>query len=215
MIAKLSGILDSVSENALIIDVNGVGYQVFASRRTLSRVGQVGEPVSFFIQTQVREDAITLYGFSDNVEQEWFNLLTSVQGVGAKAGLSILSVVVPEKLGFAIASGDKAVLTQADGVGPKLATRILTELKDKAGKIDLAPKPASGAAITNSSSESSEELAQDEGAIDHDVVSALVNLGYGRTDAYTAVRQAKEKANDNQNSDLQALIKLALKELSS
>lgn len=218
MIAKLSGILDSVSENALIIDVNGVGYQVFASNRTLARLGQNGDPVSLYIQTQVREDAITLYGFSDHAEQEWFKLLTSVQGVGAKAGLSILSVVAPDKLGFAIASGDKAVLTQADGVGPKLATRILTELKDKAGKIDLAPQNSGNvvtAADVNVAADAQSFPEGDDLSVDNDAVSALVNLGYGRTDAYTAVRQAKEKANDNQHADLQALIKLALKELSS
>lgn len=217
MIAKLTGILDSVSQNALILDVNGVGYKVNASSRTLSRIGQVGDAVSLLIETQVREDSITLFGFSEQAEQEWYRLLTSVQGVGAKAGLAILSVVPTDKLGFAIASGDKAVLTQADGVGPKLALRILTELKDKAGSIELSASmssiPSSAAANNAGAATDTAEIV-DTMSIDHDVVSALVNLGYGRTDAYTAVRQAR--ANDNESTqDLQTLIKLALKELSS
>lgn len=215
MIAKLTGILDSVFMNTLIIDVNGVGYQVSSSNRTLTKLGTKGDPVSLLIETQVREDSITLFGFADQSEQEWFKLLTSVQGVGAKAGLAILSVVDPSKLAFAIASGDKAALTQADGVGPKLATRILTELKDKANKMDLS---ASGAGSVTTSdikvvkSEDGSEVEENH-SLDQDVVSALINLGYGRTDAYTAVMQAKNKSNDN--NDLQSLLKLALKELTS
>ena len=138
MIAKLSGILDSVAQDFLIIDVQGVGYHVFASPRTLSRIGEKGDSVSLLIDTHVREDHIHLFGFADAGEQQWFRLLTSVQGVGAKAGLSILGVCAPDQLAFAIASQDKAALTRADGVGPKLALRILTELKDKAAKIDLS-----------------------------------------------------------------------------
>ena len=203
MIAKLSGILDSVAEDCLILDVSGVGYQVFASARTLSRAGQAGDTLSLLIETHVREDAITLYGFGDATEQQWFRLLYSVQGVGPKAALAILSACPPDQLGFAIASGDAAALRRADGVGPKLATRIVTELKDKAGKIDLAPK-AKGAKLTPGAP-------APEPAVDQDAVSALVNLGYGRSDAYTAVLQARQKANDNGN--LQEIIRLALKEL--
>ncbi|MBU0800660.1 MAG: Holliday junction branch migration protein RuvA [Alphaproteobacteria bacterium] len=209
MIAKLSGILDSVAAGSLIIDVNGVGYQVFASSRTLAQVGQHGDPVSLLIDTHVREDHIHLFGFVDAAEQEWFRLLTTVQGVGAKAGLSILSACPPDRLAFAIASGDAAVLRQADGVGPKLATRIVTELKDKAGNIDLGNvMPKKGA----------KGKAADTGAampvsVDNDAVSALINLGYGRSDAYAAVMQARGKANDN--GDLSELIRLALAELSA
>lgn len=206
MIGKLSGIIDSFAEGYLILDVQGVGYLVHASRRTLSRLGQKGEAVSLLIDTAVREDAITLYGFIDAAEQQWFRLLTSVQGVGAKAGMAILSVCPPEKIGLAIAAQDKAALTQADGVGPKLAARILTELKDKAAGLQgignatpaMRPQNVSGGAEAPSSE------------LDQDAVSALVNLGYGRSEAYTAVLRAKEKANDN----LQDLIRLALKEIS-
>ena len=125
MIAKLSGILDSVAQSTLILDVNGVGYLVHASARTLAQAGQAGDPLSLLIETIVREDAFNLYGFREAAEQEWFRLLTSVQGVGAKAALAILSVSPPDQLGFAIAAGDKTALTRADGVGPKLALRIL------------------------------------------------------------------------------------------
>src|SRR5262249_3865506 len=121
MIGKLSGIVDSISGNQLIIDVQGVGYVVQASVRTLTRIGNKGEPVSLLIDMHVREDALTLFGFIDAAEQQWFRLLTSVQGVGPKAGMAILAACPPERLGVAIAAQDKAALTQADGVGPKLA----------------------------------------------------------------------------------------------
>lgn len=204
MIAKLSGIMDSAGQDFLILDVNGVGYQVFASGRTLSRV-QKGEPVSLLIDTHVREDHIHLYGFMDKAEQEWFRLLTSVQGVGAKVGMAILGACPVDRLGFAIASGDAAFVRQADGVGLKLATRIVTELKDKAAKIDLAPPPKSAGKIT--------KIVEPAPAanVESDAVSALVNLGYGRADAYSAVLQVRDKANDN----LSEILKLALKELGS
>ncbi len=205
MIAKLSGIMDSAGQDYLILDVNGVGYQVFASGRTLSRV-QKGEPVSLLIDTHVREDHIHLYGFMDKTEQEWFRLLTSVQGVGAKVGMAILGTCPVDRLGFAIASGDAAFVRQADGVGPKLATRIVTELKDKAVKIDLAPPPPRA---TGKVTKLTEEAPPAN--IENDAVSALVNLGYGRADAYSAVLQVRDKANDN----LTEILKLALKELAS
>ena len=144
MIGKLSGIIDSFKDNHVILDVNGVGYLVFASNRTLARIGSKGDPASLLIDTHVREDHIHLYGFADVAEQEWFRLLTSVQGVGAKVGLAILAVCPPEKLALIIASGDKAAITQADGVGPKLGVRILTELKDKAGKMEISGNMGQG-----------------------------------------------------------------------
>lgn len=205
MIAKLSGIMDSAGQDYLILDVNGVGYQVFASGRTLSRV-QKGEPVSLLIDTHVREDHIHLYGFMDKTEQEWFRLLTSVQGVGAKVGMAILGTCPVDRLGFAIASGDAAFVRQADGVGPKLATRIVTELKDKAVKIDLAPPPPKAIGKVTKLTEETPPA-----NIENDAVSALVNLGYGRSDAYSAVLQVRDKANDN----LSEILKLALKELAT
>lgn len=203
MIAKLSGILDSAGQDSLILDVAGVGYQVFASGRTLSRAGLEGDPLSLLIDTHVREDHIHLYGFVDAAEQQWFRLLTTVQGVGARAALAILSACPPDQLGFAIASGDAVALRRADGVGPKLATRIVTELKDKAGKIDLGMQPKG---VRMASAAPAPSVAN----LDQDAVSALINLGYGRSEAYAAVAQVKQKHED---ADISTLIRFALKEL--
>lgn len=200
MIGKLSGIIDSFDTGHLILDVQGVGYVVNASSRTLAQIGSVGDAVSVLIITNVREDAITLYGFADAIEQQWFKLLTSVQGVGAKAGLAILAACPADQLSFVIASQDKAALTRADGVGPKLATRLLTELKDKVSGLDLGGSgaPVAGGTVAPS-------------GLDQDAVSALTNLGYASADAFRAVQANKDKANDN----LQTLIRLALQELSA
>ncbi len=209
MISKLSGILDSVHENYIILDVGGVGYQVFASSSTLAQCTGTGEPLSLLIDTHVKEDYIKLFGFKSAAEQQWFRLLTSVQGVGAKAAMSILTACPPDQIGFAIAAGDKPAIQRADGVGPKLATRILTELKDKAGKIDLAIKPK-GVAVSIAANEGTSNT-------DQDAVSALVNLGYQRVDAYEAVMIVKTnlgQSNDNAEIAVGEMIKLALKELS-
>ncbi len=208
MIGKLTGIIDTYGEDYLILDVSGVGYLVKASARTLSRIGSRGDPASLLIDTNVREDAITLYGFADEAEQKWFRLLTSVQGVGAKAGLSILAVCPPEKVALAIAAQDKAALTQADGIGPKIATRILTELKDKATNMDLSSAAAKSADTKKA------PAAPENTGIEQDAVSALINLGYARSDAYTAVIQARASTEEGANDNLQDLIRRALKELS-
>lgn len=214
MIGKLSGIIDYFDTNSLILDVGGVGYVVLASSRTLSSIGQVGDAASLLITTNVREDAITLYGFADALEKQWFALLTSVQGVGAKAGMAILAACPADQLGFAIAAQDKAALTRAAGVGPKLATRILTELKDKAGKIDISVG-AQVVTASKSSKEGSVQVSENFG-VDQDAVSALTNLGYSSSDAYKAVMAAQEKANDNEtDAGLQSIIRLALQELSA
>lgn len=213
MFAKLSGIIDSIAQSSLILDVQGVGYLVNASPRTLGRLGQSGDTVSLLIDTNVREDAITLYGFVDAAEQEWFRMLTSVQGLGPKAAMAILGVCPPEQLGFAIASGDKTAITRADGVGPKIATRVITELKDKAAKFDLQGSVGKVQASDIAASDADTPPAGEMPNIDHDAVSALVNLGYSRSDAYQAVLNAKKKSNDN--SKLDDIIKVALKELAS
>lgn len=209
MIAKLSGILDSVASDSLIIDVNGVGYQVFASARTLARIGGKGDKISLLIDTHVREDRIHLYGFADAAEQEWCRLLTGVQGVGMRVALAILGSCPVEKLAFAIASGDAATMRQADGVGPKLATRIVTELKDKAGKMAFSnPAP-----LPRKKDAAPVDTAAPASDVNNDAVSALINLGYPRAEAYSAVLLAGQKANDNGN--LQELIRLALRELTA
>lgn len=214
MIGKLSGIIDFFDTSSLILDVGGVGYVISASSRTLSSIGQVGDTASLLITTNVREDAITLYGFADALEKQWFALLTSVQGVGAKAAMAILAACPADQLSFAIAGQDKAVLTQASGVGPKLATRILTELKDKAGKIDVSV----GAKIKNNETDTNDATVQvsESYGVDQDAVSALTNLGYSSMDAYRAVLKAQEKINDgNEEKNLQSIIRIALQELSS
>ena len=204
MIGKLTGTFDTIKNNQLLLDVNGVGYIVFASGRTLSKIGVKGDTCSVLIETHVREDHIHLYGFADAIEQEWFNILTKVQGVGAKVGLAILSVASPNDLSLAIAAQDKSAFTQADGVGPKLGTRIVTELKDKVGAIDLSPTAVSSnttAMPVNDHDNTQEAL------------SALVNLGYGRSEAMIALSRATK--NLPEEADLGALIKQGLKELSA
>lgn len=204
MIAKLKGLVDSLGDDHAVVDVGGVGYLVFCSGRTLGRL-QTGTAAALHVETHVREDHIHLYGFADVGERDWFNLLTTVQGVGAKVALAILSVAGPEQLLQTIAAQDKAMLTRASGVGPKLAVRILTELKDKAGKMSLGgfvPSPG-GAAISVPVSAG--------GAVMEDAISALVNLGYKRLEAFEAVGVVAKELGEGAESS--ALIRHALKRL--
>jgi Holliday junction DNA helicase RuvA len=210
MIAKLRGILDSAGADYAVIDCNGVGYLVFCSRRTLGLMGGPHETVSVHVETHVREDHIHLYGFADTAERDWFRLLTTVQGVGAKVGLAILSVLSPDQVATAIAAGDKALLARADGVGPKLAARIASELKDKVGGIALGP---AAIGLAPSGPGIAVRPAETGGAATADAVSALVNLGYGRTEAFTAVARAGGKL--GADATVSALIPAALRELAS
>lgn len=187
MIAKLTGRIDSASSDSVVLDVGGVGYLVFCSARTIAAVGSVAGTVSIPIETHVREDHIHLYGFLDEAERGAFRLLTTVQGVGAKLALAILSVLPADDLAQAIAAGDRAALTSAPGVGPKLGVRILTELKDKAA---LIAAPLGVASALAQAAPTSASTASPTGAAAADAVSALVNLGYGRTEAYAAVARA-------------------------
>ncbi len=204
MIGKLSGTLDSVSDGIALVEVNGVGYVVHASNRTLQRLGPNGGLVSLLIETQVREDAINLYGFAEKAERDWFRLLTTVQGVGAKVGLAILGVLSPDDLSLAIAAQDKAAITRAPGVGPKLGARIVAELKDKAGSVGNELS-ASAVSAANGSGKAGAGPTED-------ATSALVNLGYRRTEAYTAV--AKAAREQGAKATLDSLIRAGLKELS-
>jgi len=201
MIAKLRGVVDAVGEDWAVIDVNGVGYLVSCPGRTLAAL-LVGQAAALFVETQVREDRIQLFGFADAGEREWFRLLQTVQGVGGRVALAILSALAPDRLVQVIAAGDRAAITRAEGVGPKLAARILTELKDKAGNIALGalakPKPGTAAAPAATP--------------DLDAVSALVNLGYGRAEAFGAIASASRTLGAGASID--ALIKAGLKELS-
>jgi holliday junction DNA helicase RuvA len=201
MIAKLAGVVDQIGPEAAVIDVGGVGYLAFCSTRTISRLPAVGSPASLLIETHVREDHIHLYGFADAAEREWFRRLTTVQGVGARLALAILSAITPEQLGLAILAQDKAALTRADGVGARLATRIVTELRDKVG---------SGAAFATPSMPAGPLSDADPGPA-ADAVSALVNLGYRRSEAFSAVAVASRRLGGE--ADAGALIRAGLQEL--
>ncbi|CAA7625625.1 Holliday junction branch migration protein RuvA [Magnetospirillum sp. UT-4] len=204
MIAKLKGLIDTLGDDFAVVDVNGVGYLVFCSGRTLGRL-QPGAAAALHVETHVREDHIHLYGFLEAGERDWFNLLTTVQGVGAKVALAILTVATPDQLLQTIAAQDKAILTRASGVGPKLAVRILTELKDKAGRMALgAFAPASGPVAAAGAPVPA------GGALE-DVVSALVNLGYRRLEAFEAAGVASRELGEG--ADVGALIRQALKVL--
>lgn len=204
MIGKLTGRIESISGSQIILDVGGVGYLVSCSAHTLRLAGAVGDTAALWIETQVREDAISLFGFAEAAEQGWFRLLTSVQGVGAKSALSILGILSPERLAGAIASGDKAALTAADGVGPKLGLRIVTELKDKVAHLALP------AALPGSKTGA---VPLPHSGMTDDALSALLNLGYRRMEAFAAVASAHEKL--GADAKLDALIRAALAELSS
>lgn len=216
MIAKLKGIIDTIGEDYCIIDVSGVGYLVFASAKTLSKMIK-GAAASLLIETVVREDSITLYGFADAWEKEWFNTLTKVQGVGAKVCLSILSVLSPNQLAQAVSAQDKVSFTRASGVGPKLAARIVTELKDKIVTIPITDSLKEIEMNPNQETENYEDSitvlnASNDPSKTDDAISALVNLGYQRLEAYRAVNKAAMSAPD---ADTPALIKLALKEFAN
>ncbi|MBI3419206.1 MAG: Holliday junction branch migration protein RuvA [Proteobacteria bacterium] len=200
MIGKLTGRMEVLDESRVLIEVNGVGYVVQGSARTLRRLAQMGETASLLIETQVREDAINLIGFADAEEQNAFRTLTTVQGVGTKVALSLLSTLSPSQLAGAIASGDAKLLSSADGVGGKLAARLVTELKDKAASLG-APSviafPAQGKASA--------------GSIAGDAVSTLTHLGFRRDEAFAVVMRNMEK---NREAGFDELIRLCLQELS-
>ena len=197
VIAKLTGRIDQIEADRCIVDVNGVGYLVHASTRTLSAL-PAGQAAALLIETHVREDAIVLYGFCDGAERDWFRLLTTVQGVGAKVALNILSALSPRDLIGAIQAGDRGALTRAPGVGAKLAVRLLTELREKAGAMPagigffpVLPPPVGG--------------------VEADALSALVNLGYRRAEAQNVVARAMERLGEG--AVLDAVIRDGLKEL--
>lgn len=222
MIAKLRGIIDTIGDDYCIIDVNGVGYLVFASAKTLGKLVR-GKQYCLLIETVVREDSISLFGFYDAWEKEWFLTLTKVQGVGAKVCLSILSVLSPAQLAQAVAAQDKNSFTRASGVGPKLAARLVTELKDKIVTVpweatsngDLSQEEnmdAKEAATVTENYEDNLIARDDDPSKMEDAISALVNLGYQRLEAYQAVNKASAS---NPEADVSGLIRLALKEFAN
>jgi Holliday junction DNA helicase RuvA len=202
MIGKLKGIIDSVDEEALILDVNGVGYLVSASTRTLGSIPAVGAAAELLIETHVREDAIRLYGFLTAGERDWFRLLQSVQGVGAKVALGILGALSADALSAAVARQDKAMMARAPGVGPKLAARLVLELKDKAPAMSVA-----GFDHADSDFKRAPKLAKAA----EDAILALVGLGYGQPQAAAAVARISELLGPA--AETAALIRAGLKEL--
>jgi Holliday junction DNA helicase RuvA len=203
MIGKLKGTVEEIGEDYVLIDVHGVCYVAFCSARTLSKMGGVGEAVVLFIETYVREDQLKLFGFVTALEREWFRLLQIVQGVGSKVALAVLSTLTPSELANAIALQDRTSISRAPGVGPKVAIRILTELKSKApafagdGAINIGLKQELGEGVA--------------AAPVSDAVSALTNLGYSRDQAANAVAAALK--NGGEGADSARLIRLGLKEL--
>jgi Holliday junction DNA helicase RuvA len=203
VIGKLKGVIDSYGEDFVILDVQGVGYVVHCSSRTLQNLPPTGEAATLSIETHVREDMIRLFGFRSDAEREWFRLLQTVQGVGAKVALGILSVLDPGGLATAIATGDKVSVARGPGVGPKLAARIVAELKDKApafGHVDPAL-----VRLSDSMEDRSAPIPV------KDAVSALVNLGYPQVQASAAVAAALKQAGEE--AEAKTLIRLGLREL--
>lgn len=210
MIAKLRGIIDSIYDDYCIIDVNGIGYLVYSSSKTLCKLS-IGNEAILLTEMIVREDNISLFGFADAWEKEWFNTLTKVQGVGAKVCLNILSVLTPIQLSQAIGAQDKSSFCQATGVGPKLAARIITELKDKIVTIPVNSNSLEALSATQENTKpqisSSEDYSKSE-----DVLSALINLGYQRIEAYRIVSKVMS---ENPDSNISTLIRLSLKEFAN
>lgn len=201
MIAKLTGIIDSVFDGFLILDVSGVGYRVFCSAKTAMKMPPKGQTATLWIETHVREDHIHLFGFADTIEQQSFILLTGVQGVGSRVALAILSALSPSDIQMAVMTGDSKAFTRASGVGPKLGTRLVTELKGKLGSLG-----------TNETMVISgfEEASGSTSTVLNETISALVNLGYSRTEAGITVSAILK---DNQTATTPELIRLALKEI--
>lgn len=211
MIAKLKGRVDSTGEDWVVLDVNGVGYLVFCASRTLTRLPAPGEAAVLFIETNVREDHIHLYGFLSDAERALFRLLTGVQGVGPKAGLSILSVGEPDHLIQAIAAQDKAVFTRAAGVGPKLAARIVAELREKVAGLAFAlPAVKATPGAPGAGAGAGLAVAPSSDAIE-EAISALVNLGYGRVDALAAAARAAQSLGEK--ATVQTILSAALRDL--
>lgn len=199
MIALLRGTVAGIGEDWAVVDVGGVGYLVVCAASTLQRLPRQGQPVELHTEMQMREDGITLYGFLEPADRIWFRMLQSVQGVGARVALSLLGVLRPQELATAIALGDKAALTRATGVGTRLAARIAAELKDRVGGLPAATGAAAPVAA-----------AQASGPVE-DALSALVNLGYGRSDAFTALARVQGRLGEDARVD--QLIREGLKEL--
>lgn len=210
MIGKLRGKVDDMDEDSVILDVNGVGYIVFCSSRTLAALPPAGETAQLIIETHVREEHIHFYGFPDTIERDWFRLLTTVQRVGNKVALMILGAYTPQQLAHAILAKDTTAFSRLSGVGAKLAERIVTELKDKVTKLPTSAfQPVSS--LPEEKGNKKKAAAEPASNLTEDVISALVNLGYSRSEAYGAALKASQNA--GAKATLDNLIRLSLKEL--
>ncbi len=207
MIAYLNGKIFEIADDSVVIDVGGVGYLTFCSARTLANLPGAGAPIALQIETQFKAESLTLYGFQDAAERSWFRLLQTVQGVGARVALAILSALTAEQLSQAIMARDKAAFTRASGVGPRLAQRLVSELQSKVGEL-----PTSPAIILPTSASAAAGSPAGAGHAD-DAVSALVNLGYGRSEAHGAIAKAASALGED--SHVEDLIRAGLKELTS
>lgn len=203
MIAYLRGHVEHLFEHSVLIDVNGVGYQVFCSTKSLQQLGYKGAPVALWIETIIRPETLQLFGFLSFEEQEWFRLLLTVQGVGTRMALGLLSVFKLDVLANAILSQDKTLLTRAEGIGPKLAARLITELKEKVQKI--APTPAVPAAL---------EASYSPLTVWAEALSALCNLGYGKFEAQEALDHIRKISGQEENLSLDQIIRQGLNKLS-
>ncbi len=214
MIGKLTGRVDDVAEDHLILDVGGVGYLVFASGKTLGALPPRGGAATLLTETHVREDHIHLYGFATVAERQWFRTLTTVQGVGVKMAMAILSAMAPEQILTAIVAQDKKALTVVSGVGPKLAERIVTELKSQAIKLGAAGftiPTAHAGELSATAAKNSKKTSTAPSTVE-DALSALVHLGYNRSDAFTAVMRVQQSAPE---AKLDQLIRDSLRELAA
>ena len=210
MIAQLRGTIVLIDDAGIVIDVAGVGYAVTVSGKTRAGLSAGDAAVTLLTEMQVREDSMTLFGFVDAAEREAFRLLVTVQGVGAKAALAILSVLSPAELSSAIFAGDKAMVARADGVGPKLAQRVVNELSEKLGKLPTLAGGIGGVDVACAG-----QFEGDDGAA-ADALSALLNLGYGRAEAHTALLRARQKlADTGAGDDVSTLVAGALQEMGS
>ncbi|MFT8736090.1 MAG: Holliday junction branch migration protein RuvA [Zymomonas mobilis] len=207
MIARLVGILVEKNADSAVIDVNGVGYLVQLSGRALDYFSEIEGEITVHIETQVREDAITLYGFASYMERDWFRLLTSVQGVGGKAALAILTTLTTDAIALAISSGDKTMICRANGIGPKIAQRIINELKDKPAAIALLSSVKSENLSVKDISQTS--IPANAGNFVADAVSALLNLGFKPAEAQRVVQLASEELGEQ--ATLDSLVRLALR----
>ena len=222
MIASLKGIVTTINKSDIILEVNGIGYLLNVSSRLIASLGDLGSSLFLYTDLKIKDDKITMYGFINASEQSFFNLLQSVQGVGPKAALALLSTLSVEEIILAISSSDKTMLSRAEGIGPKAASRIASELLDKVSKFNLDYSIKSVGSKLNNNEQNNLNFPEDSyddnlSAIVEDSISALINLGYGRSEVFSVVMKIKNdfsKDKKNKLLTMNSILPLALKELS-